>query len=385
MPFTYSPEYREMVLTQVRAGRLASELASELEACEATIHRWIAQDKIDSGETDGVSTIERAELTAAQARIRELEAELAATRLASELFNKGRVVRPKEIYPIVAELGEAGHGLKASCGLLRVSPSGFFEWKFAAPTNRSIRRALLSDLIIKIWHESRQTYGKRRMVAELADAHGMVVNHKLVRSIMRQHAISGLPKRKRYKRSDSNRYTSEDLVKRQFNRDRPNQLWMTDITEHPTREGRLYCCAILDAWSRKVVGWSIDKQANTAMVNTAIAMAINQRCPANGALIHTDHGPQYTSWAFSQNVRSSGLVQSLGTVGDAFDNAVVESFWGSMQIELLNRKSWDTRIELSAAMVDWIEAFYNRRRRHSSLGYISPNEYEHRHQQPKAA
>ena len=122
-----------MVLTQVRAGRLASELASELEACEATIPRWIAQDKIDSGETDGVSISERAELTAAQARIRELE----------------------------AELGEAGHGLKAPCGLLRVSPTGFFEWKFAAPTNRSIRRALLSDLIIKIWHESRQAYGKR--------------------------------------------------------------------------------------------------------------------------------------------------------------------------------------------------------------------------------
>jgi len=385
MPFTYSPEYREMVLIQTRSGRLASELAVELEVSAATIHRWIAQDKVDSGAADGISTSERSELTAARARIRELEAELAATQLASELFAKGRVVRPKEIYPIVVELGEAGHGLKASCRLLRVAPSGFFEWKFAPPTERAIRRALLSDLIIKIWHESRQTYGKRRIGAELADAHGLIVNHKLVRSIMREHAISGLPKRKKYKRSDSNRYTTEDLVNREFNRDGPNQLWMTDITEHPTREGTLYCCAILDAWSRKVVGWSIDKRATTAMVNTAIAMAIKQRRPSRGALIHTDHGPQYTSWAFSQKVRSSGLVQSLGTVGDAFDNAVVESFWGSMQIELLNRKSWDTRVELSAAMVDWIEAFYNRRRRHSSLGYISPNEYERRHQQLKAA
>ena len=305
MPFTYSPEYREMVLQQVRAGRRASSLANELEVCEATIHRWIAQDKIDRGDDDGTTTREKAELSAARTRIRELEAELAATRLASELFDKGRVVRPKEIYPIVAELGEAGHGLKASCRLLRVAPSGFFTWKFAPPTDRSIRRAFLTDLIVKIWHESRQTYGKRRIGAELLDAHGLVVNHKLVRSIMREQGIAGLQKRKKYKRSGSNRYTTEDLVNRQFERDGPNQLWMTDITEHPTQEGKIYCCAVLDAWSRKVVGWSIDKRATTAMVNTAIAMAIRQRAPAKGALIHTDHGPQFTSWTFSQTVRAS--------------------------------------------------------------------------------
>lgn len=384
MPFTYSPEYREMVLAQTRAGRLASDLAGELEVSEATIHRWIAQDKIDSGLKNGLASDEKTELVEARARIRELEAELAATRLASELFAKDRVVRPKDIFPIVAELGAAGHGLKASCRLLRVAPSGFFRWKFAAPSNRATRRALLTDLIVKIWHESRQTYGSRRVRAELLDAHGLVVNLKLVRSIMREQQISGLPKRKKYKRSDSNRYTTDDLVNRRFDRDGPNQLWMTDITEHPTREGLLYCCVVLDAWSRKVVGWSIDKRATTAMVNTAIAMAINQRRPNSGVLIHTDHGPQYTSWAFSQKVRRSGLVQSLGTVGDAFDNAVVESFWGSMQIELLNRRKWDTRIELSAAMLDWIEAFYNRRRRHSSLGYLSPNDYERQHQ-PRAA
>ena len=113
------------------------------------------------------------------------------------------------------------------------------------------------------------------------------------------------------------------------------------------------------------------------MVNAALGMAVEQR--GQGALIHTDHGPQFTSWTFSQNVRASGLVQSIGTIGDAYDNAVVESFWGSMQIELLNRKKWKSRIELSLAMIDWIEAFYNQRRRHSSLGNISPVEFEKRH------
>ncbi len=168
--------------------------------------------------------------------------------------------------------------------------------------------------MVQIWEESRRTYGARRVRAELGDAHDQNVNLKLVRSIMREQDIAGLPARRRYKRSDSNRYTSEDLVNRSVRRDGPNQLWMTDITEHPTTEGKVYCCAVLDAWSRRIVGWSIDKRATTAMVNTALGMAIEHR--GDGGLIHTDHGPQFTSWTFSQKVRSSGLVQSIGSVGD---------------------------------------------------------------------
>jgi putative transposase len=154
---------------------------------------------------------------------------------------------------------------------------------------------------------------------------------------------------------------------------------MTDITEHPTREGRVFCCVVLDAWSRKIVGWSIDRRPTTAMVNSALGMAIAARRPPEGTTLHSDHGSQYTAWAFSQRVRSEGLVHSLGTVGDAFDNAVVESLWGRMQTELLNRKKWSTRLELSTAMFDWIEAFYNPTRRHSALGNISPAEFERRH------
>ena len=383
MPFSYSPEYRAMVLEQVRAGRLASELAGELEVCEATIHRWKARDEIDRGDRVGTSTGESAELRAARQRITELETELAATKRASELFAEGRVVRPKVLYPIVEQLAVEGHSAKATCRMLRVAPSGFFHWRTAPPSPRAVRRAWLTDLITQIWMESRCTYGARRIRAELGDAHGQIVNHKLVRSIMVEQRIAGLPARRRYKRSDSNRFTGDDLVNREFGRPGPNQLWMTDITEHPTSEGRVFCCAVLDAWSRRIVGWSVDSRATTAMVNTALGMAIENR--GKGGLIHTDHGSQFTSWTFSQYVRKSGLIQSIGSVGDAYDNAVVEPFWGSMQIELLNRKRWTTRLELSMAMVDWIEGFYNRRRRHSSLGNISPVEFERRQQQPKAA
>jgi transposase InsO family protein len=228
----------------------------------------------------------------------------------------------------------------------------------------------------EVHERSRGTYGWRRVRAELADAYGQQVNKKLIQGIMRELGISGLPARRRGKKNLINRETSVDHVNRVFRREGPNQLWMTDITEHPTREGKLYCCVVLDAWSRKVVGWSIDRRPTAAMVNAALGMAIEQRQPRSGALIHSDHGSQFTSWTFSQRVRAGGLAHSLGTVGDTFDNAMVESFWGRMQTELLNTRKWRTRVELSSAIFDWIEAFYNRVRRHSALGMLSPVAYK---------
>jgi putative transposase len=247
------------------------------------------------------------------------------------------------------------------------------------PSDRSIRRAWLTDVIVEIHDQSRRTYGWRRIRAELADAYGQRVNKKLIRAIMAEQAISGLPRRRKGKPNLVHRATSADLVNRVFHRDGPNQLWMTDITEHPTREGKLYCCVVLDAWSRRVVGWSLDRRATAAMVNAALGMAIDARKPSRGALVHSDHGSQYTSWTFSQRVRAAGLAHSLGTIGDAFDNAAVESFWGRMQTELLDTRKWMTRVELSTAIFDWMEVFYNRARRHSSLGMLSPATYERLH------
>ena len=160
---------------------------------------------------------------------------------------------------------------------------------------------------------------------------------------------------------------------------RPNQLWLTDITEHPTSEGRLYCCAVLDLHSRKVVGWAIDRRCEAALVLEAIDKAGASRTTSPSTVIHSDHGTQFTSWAFTENVRRLGLLSSMGTVGDCYDNAPMESFWGSMQIELLNRQKWRTNLELAIAMADYIEHFYNSDRRHSSLSYLTPNEFEALH------
>jgi transposase InsO family protein len=217
-----------------------------------------------------------------------------------------------------------------------------------------------------------------RIRAALKIEHDMIVNKKLILSIMRELGIHGLPGPKKHKKNLVNVATEEDLVQRNFVATRPNALWLTDITEHNTHEGKVYCCAVLDLFSRKIVGWAIDRRCESALVNDALDMARNSRDPQS-TIIHSDHGTQFTSWGFTENVRRYGLMASMGTVGDCYDNAPMESFWGSMQIELLNRQRWRTKIELAIAMADYIEHFYNAERRHSSIGYLTPVEFEDKH------
>ena len=163
---------------------------------------------------------------------------------------------------------------------------------------------------------------------------------------------------------------------RQFSRSGPNQLWVTDITEHPTREGKLSCAVVLDSFSRRVVGWSIDATPTAALVTSALGMAIQTRTPPAGAVIHSDQGVQFASWAFTQRAKDSGLVPSMGSVGDCYDNAMIEAFWSRMQVELLDRHRWKTRVELANAIFEYLEIFHNRQRRHSSLGMLTPIQFE---------
>jgi putative transposase len=276
---------------------------------------------------------------------------------------------------VIAALAGQGHDVKRCCRILGVAPSGYFSWRSRPPSVLELRREWLRGLISQIHAESRGVYGYRRIWAELRLGRQIVVSRKLVHKLMAEARLQGLPTRK-LRRNLVNVATCEDLVCRDFNRVAPNQLWLTDITEHPTKEGKVYCCVVLDAHSRRVVGWSIDSQQASSLVTNALSMAISNRTPPAGTVIHSDHGSQFTSWAFSERVRQSGLVPSMGTVGDAFDNAVIESFWARLQTELLNRKKWKTRVELSTALFDYLEIFHNRNRRHSSLGMLTPIEFE---------
>jgi putative transposase len=276
---------------------------------------------------------------------------------------------------VIDRLADTGIPVDRCCQVLGVSRQGYYRYKRRATSTTQLRRQWLTGLIREVHVASRGTYGYRRIHAELTMAMGIQVSSRLVSVLMTQAGIYGLPGPARVKRLRGV-VTSDDLVNRKFHRLRPNELWMTDITEHPGREGKLYCAAVMDAFSRRIIGWSIDSRQDSALVVNALDMAIRNRRPEPGGIVHADHGVQFTSWAFSDKIRSAGLMPSFGSVGDGLDNAMMESFWSSMQIELLNRQRWKTRVELANAIFDYIEIFHNRQRRHSALGYHTPTEYE---------
>jgi putative transposase len=269
-----------------------------------------------------------------------------------------------------------GLAVQVCCRVLEVSESGYYAWRSRPPSARAIRHAWLTDAIYQVHTASRQTYGSRRVHAELTLGRGITVGYHAVELLMRRAGLQGVTGRPKFRRGLRPVATASDLVNRQFARTGRDQLWVTDITEHPTREGKLYCAVVLDACSRRVVGWSIDTTPTAALVTNALGMAIQSRRPAAGTLIHSDQGVQFTSWAFSQRAKASGLVPSMGGVGACYDNAMIESFWSRMQIELLDRHRWRTRIELANAIFEYLELFHNRQRRHSSLGMLSPIEFE---------
>ena len=266
-----------------------------------------------------------------------------------------------------------------ACRILGVSDAGYYTWRNRPPSPRSIRHAWFTDVIAGVHQDSRQTYGARRVHAELTMGLGIVVGHCAVEMLMQRAGMQGLSGRPRFRRVP-HVATASDLVERQFHRDDPDRLWVTDITEHPTREGKFYCAVVLDVFSRRVVGWSIDSNQETSLVTNALGMAIENREPADDTIIHSDQGTQFTSWAFTQRVIDANLLPSMGSVGDCYDNAMMESFWSRVQVELFNRKRWNTRVELATALFEYLEIFHNRQRRHSSLGMMTPVEFELRHQ-----
>ncbi len=269
--------------------------------------------------------------------------------------------------------------------MLGVSQSGYYAWKDRPPSVRTLRHLWLGGEITDIHEASAGTYGALRVTAELRYGRGITVGHGQVSLIMSRLGIQGLPKRRLPRGARLAKSDSLDLVRRRFTADAPDRLWMTDITEHPTREGKIYCCAVLDAFSRMVVGWSIDSSQTALLVTNALGMAIRRRSPGSEAIIHSDRGVQFGSWVFSQKVRDAGLAPSMGSVGAPFDNAMVEAFWARMQVELLNRKRWKTRVELATALHNYIENWHNTKRRHSSLNMLTPTEFENQHQQQRTA
>lgn len=272
---------------------------------------------------------------------------------------------------------KANYSISLLCRVLRVSRSGYYDWKDRPPSERDRENAALIEQIMEVHERSRGTYGYPRVHAELR-ALGMRCSRKRVARLMRKVSLQGCirGRRKRTTRRDVRAVPAPDLVKRNFAAAAPNELWTADITYVHTREGFLYLAFILDVYSRKVVGWAMATHLKTELVVNALEMALWRRKPDTGLIHHTDRGSQYTALSFGKRLEEAGIVPSMGRAGSALDNAISESFAASLKCELLHRQRFLSREAAKTAIFDYIEGFYNRARLHSSLGYLSPADYE---------
>jgi putative transposase len=267
------------------------------------------------------------------------------------------------------------------CRLLGVSSSGYYAWRNRPLSKRAREDAALTQRIREIHQLSDGTYGAPRIHAELTEE-GTRVGRKRVARLMREAGLEGVSRRKRPPRPKGEKETrpAPDLVDRDFSAEGPDQLWIADITYVPTNQGFLYLAVVLDAWSRRVVGWSMATHLRTELVLEALNMALWQRRPQN-VIHHSDQGVQYTSIAFGKRCKEAGVRPSMGSVGDCFDNAMCESFFATLECELIERRYLHTPAEAERAVFQYIEGWYNPRRRHSSLGQLSPMRFEEQHQE----
>jgi len=275
------------------------------------------------------------------------------------------------------ERTKAHYPIARLCRMLHVSSSGYYAWRTRQPSVRAQADAALTAQITAIHAQSRQTYGAPRIQAAL-QASGIHCGRKRVARLMRTAGIVGCHRRRTTITTlrDTSVMATEDRLQRQFVATEPNQRWTADITYVPTWAGFLYLAVVLDIYSRRIVGWAMADHLRTELVLAALDMALWNRRPAPGVIHHSDHGCQYTSLAFGTRCQETGVVPSFGSRGDCFDNAITESFFATLECELLQRQTFRTQTQARSAIFDYIEGFYNLHRRHSALGYRSPADYE---------
>jgi putative transposase len=266
------------------------------------------------------------------------------------------------------------------CRVLGVSRSGFYAWRSRTPSAAEVRREELAEQITAIHAGVKGRYGSPRIHAELV-ARGTACCVNLVARVMREAGVAAKTKRKFRQTTDSNHPhpVAENLLDRAFDPDEPNTSWVADVTYIPTREGWLYLAVVEDLFSRMVVGWSMDATMTSRLVVDALDMALARRLVRSGLVAHSDRGSQYASEHYRRRLREERIACSMSRRGNCWDNAPVESFFASLKKELVHHEDYATRDEARASLFEYIEAFYNRVRRHSSLGYVAPAEYERTH------
>ena len=287
------------------------------------------------------------------------------------------------IYPLVRDLAADGVPVVVTCRVLRFSPQAFYKWRKNPVSTRDWDDAHLVNAALAV-HSDDPVFGYRFIADELAAEHGIRASENRVHRLCKEHKIASVIGRRRGKANRPGPAVHDDLVRRTFTATAPNRLWLTDITEHRTDEGKLYLCAVKDVFSGRIVGYSIDDRMKASLAVAAMRSAISLRGPC-GTVVHSDRGSQFRSAKFVRLLRKNGLAGSMGRVGACADNAAMESFFSLLQKNVLDTKRWETREELRLAIVIWIEKTYHRRRRQRGLGKLTPIEFETIHAVAHAA
>ncbi|WP_396415619.1 MULTISPECIES: IS3 family transposase [unclassified Kocuria] len=376
MPAPYPQEFREDVVRVARSredGITIAQIAKDFGVHEMTLHKWIRQADIDDGNRPGRTREESTELREARKQIRLLQQENEVLRRAAAYLSGEPA--GKRFYPLVSELAVAGIPVAVSLRVLKLSRQPYYRWRHQQVTKAEVVEAYRSNALLDA-HLNDPEYGYRFLAGEAAEA-GEQMCERTAWRICRDNqwwSVFGKNRGKNGKRPGPP--VHDDLVKRDFSADDVNELWLTDITEHWTDEGKLYLCAIKDVFSGRIVGYSISDRMKARLAVNALDNAASRRGDVAGCIVHSDRGSQFRSRKFVHALNRHHLIGSMGQVGAAGDNAAMESFFALLQKNVLDRKRWRTRDELRIAIITWIERTYHRRRRQARLGRLTPIEYE---------
>ncbi|WP_395098275.1 IS3 family transposase [Streptomyces noursei] len=375
MPKPYPEEFREDVVRVARnrgPGVTVEQVAKDFGVHPMTLWKWMRRADIDDGSRPGTTSQESAELRDARRRIKLLEQENEVLRRAAAYLSQAHL--PKRIYPLVKELAGDGVPVTVTCRVLKLARQPYYRWLEKPVASAVLEEAYRANALFDA-HRDDPEFGYRFLADEARGA-GAGMADRTAWRICRDNRWWSVFGKKRGRSKKAGPPVHDDLVSRNFTASGPNRLWLTDITEHTTDEGKLYLCAIKDVFSNRIVGYSIDVRMKSRLAVTALDNAVARREHVHGCVLHSDRGSQFRSRKFVQALDRHRMTGSIGRVGAAGDNAAMECFFSLLQKNVLDRRAWATREELRIAIVTWIEKTYHRRRRQAALGRMTPVEFE---------